>query len=178
MRIDTTLFKGIINKNLLCSYIFQYEEAGQFQTIRVRQSSQTKVITPCYSIAISEGYDKNRLFIPSTKYASFVCLFHKSVKLVQENIYDIFPKMDQTDMEVDTRALQRFQTEKAMSTAGLTITPSIWVDEGSQTYPGIRCSGSGNVTIPMEDAIALDQVLKNFDPTQFMISMITLMKQL
>jgi hypothetical protein len=171
MRIDVNLFKGFVNKNLTCVYVFQFEESGQYQTIRTRQNGNI-VINPCYGISISEGYEKNRIYLPANKYAPFVSLLEKTTKLVQENLYEIFPDINNTEFEVDNRVLQRFQTEKAMTTAGITMSPSIWVDEYSQTYPGIRVNGSGFVTVPLEDAISLLTKMKSFDPDNMMMSML------
>lgn len=171
MRIDTVLFKGFINKNLVCHYVFQFEESGQYQTIRTRQNGNI-VINQCYGLSISEGFEKNRIYISANKYPAFVSLLNKSVKLVQENLYEIFPNVNQTEFEIDNRALQRFQTEKAMSTAGIGITPSVWIDEYSQSYPGIRINGSGFITIPLEDAIAFATKLSMFNPDNMMLSML------
>lgn len=175
MKIDTCLYKGFINSDLRCSFIYQFEQDGQFQTIKTRPSGNVG-ISPSFGISISEGYDKNRIYMPAARYYPFATLLDKTVKLVSENLYEIFPDVNNTEFEIDSRALERFQTEKAMSTAGFTMVPAVWVNETSQCFPGIRISQqNGFVVVPLEDAIPMSKMFLSFDPHNYALSMLRIL---
>ena len=46
------------------------------------------------------------------------------------------------------------------------IVPALYVSESQETLPGLNIDDSrgGNVTIPLEDAVAMYDVLKSLDP--------------
>lgn len=175
MRVDTPLFRGTqesVNKNLLVSYVYMFEPTGQFQTVKERSNGNI-TINPSFGISISEGFDKPRIFIPGSKYHAFLTLLTKVTTLVSENLYEIFPNINKIEFEIDSRVLERFQTEKALTTAGMTAIPAVWVDETSSCYPGIRINTSnGYVTIPFEDAIPMCEMFKSFDPIVYSINML------
>ena len=176
MTIDTHIFKGTrdsINKNMLVTYHYTFEETGDFQTIKQKRNSEDYVINPSYRLSISEGFNKPFIYIQGYKYYSFVSLLEKAIKLVSENLFIIFPDVNKIEFETDSRVLERFQTEKALSTAGMTAVPAVWVNEVNECYPGIQInSKNGYVTIPLEDAIPLVEMLKHFDPIIYSISML------
>jgi hypothetical protein len=60
-------------------------------------------------------------------------------------------------------------TEKAMSSAGYTIIPSVWVNDTNESYPAldINSLNHGICRIPIEDALAIDQMFLTFDPNTF-----------
>ena len=151
MRIDSPLYRGNINKNLRVTYNYNFEPSGQYQTI-VQRDNGNVIINPSFSITISEGYEKDRLFIPANKYYPFVTLLRKSVKLISDNLYEIFPNIHSSEFEVDSRVLERFQTEQAMTTCGMTMIPSVWVDESGSCYPAIRINTikCGTIVMPLE----------------------------
>lgn len=175
MRVDTPLFRGTqdsVNKNLLVSYVYTFEQGGKFDTVRQRANGNM-VINPSFGISISEGYDKPQIFIPGIKYYQFTTLLEKTVNAISENLYEIFPNVNRIEFEIDSRVLERFQTEKAMTTAGMTAVPAVWVDETSSCYPGVRINTkNGSVIIPLEDAIPLKEMLKGFDPIVYSINML------
>lgn len=175
MRVDTPLFRGTqdsVNKNLLVSYVYTFEQGGKFDTVRQRANGNM-TINPSFGISISEGFDKPHIFIPGVKYYQFTTLLEKTVNAISENLYEIFPNVNRIEFEIDSRVLERFQTEKAMTTAGMTAVPAVWVDETSSCYPGIRINTkNGYVIIPLEDAIPLKEMLKGFDPIVYSINML------
>ena len=175
MTFDTHIYRGTqesINTHLLVSYHYMFEPEGQYQTIKEKRNGGY-VINPSFGISISEGFDKPRIFIPGNKYYSFVTLLDKAITTVSENLFTIFPDVNKIEFEVDSRALERFQTEKALSTAGMSAVPAVWSNETNECFPGIRInSKNGCVIIPLEDAIPLVDLLKHFDPIVYSISML------
>lgn len=175
MRIDTPILRGTqdsVNKNLLVSYVYTFEESGQFQTVKERPNGSI-TINPSFGISISEGFDKPRIFIPGNKYYSLVTLLDKTINLVSENLYEIFPNVSKIEFEIDSRVLERFQTEKALTTAGMTAVPAVWSDDTNCCYPAIKVMmTTGSVMIPLEDAIPMTEMFKNFDPINYSISML------
>ena len=97
----------------------------------------------------------------------------KAIKLVSENLFEIFPNISKTEFEADERVLERFQTEKALSVAGMTAMPATWVNAQSECFPAIKIeSKHGCVTIPLEDAIPLEAMLNGFDPIVYSLTML------
>lgn len=175
MKIDTPLFRGTqdsVNKNLLVSYVYTFEQGGQFDTVKQRPNGNM-VINPSFGISISEGFDKPRIFIPGVKYYQFLTLLDKTVTTISENLYEIFPNVNRIEFEIDSRVLERFQTEKAITTAGMTAVPAVWVDDTNSCFPGVRINTkNGSVIIPLEDAIPMVQMFKCFDPILYSINML------
>jgi hypothetical protein len=176
MTIDTYIFRGSrdsVNKDLSVVYNYKFEPSGNFQTIKENRTNSGYVIYPTYAITISEGYGKQRLFITGNRYYSFTSLLDKAIKLISENLFTIFPNVNKFEFETDSRVLERFQNEKALSTAGMTAIPAVWSNEQNECFPGIKISSmNGSVIIPLEDAIPLVEMLKHFDPIVYSISML------
>lgn len=175
MTYDTQIYKGTkesVNPSLLVTYLYNFDMDGDFPTIREKKNGGY-VINPSFGISISEGFDKPRIFIPGVRYYSFSTLFEKAIKLVSENLFTIFPNVNKIEFEIDSRALERFQTEKALTTSSMTAYPAVWCDETNACYPGIRINTKqGYVTIPLEDAIPLSELFKRFDPLLYSINML------
>lgn len=176
MRIDSILYRGFINKDLRVSYVYNYESAGQYPTI-VQRGNGNLAINPSFGISISEGFDRQRIYIPANRYYPFAALLRKSVNLISDNLYDIFPNVNRMEFEVDSRVLERFKTEQALTTHGMTIVPEVWVDSTSTCYPGIRINTqkSGTVSIPFEDAIPIADMLNSFEPHSFGLSLLRIL---
>jgi len=175
MTVDTQLYRGSkesVNPNMLVLYLYMFESEGTYQTIKEKRNGGYS-INPSFGISISEGFDKPRIFIPGNRYYSFVTLLDKAITLVSENLFTIFPNVNKIEFEIDSRVLERFQTEKALSTVGMTAYPSVWHDETDACFPGIKINTKqGSVTIPLEDAIPLCEMLKRFDPIVYSINML------
>lgn len=176
MTYDTVLYRGSkygsVNPDMMIAYTYQFEEGGNYPTIKLKRAGGL-IINPSFGITIFEGYDKNKLYIPGMKYYAFATLLDKTVTNIQEHIFTLFPNVNSTEFEVDSRALEIFQTEKALTTAGMTAVPAVWTNNTSECFPGVKISSkNGTVTIPLEDAIPIVAMLKQFDPIVYAVSML------
>lgn len=174
---DTTIFRGSkdsCNKDLRITYIYSYaNELEKFPTVREKNNGNGVTIDPSFAMSISEGFEKGRLFIPGNKYFAFISLFDKAVDLISDNLYTLYPNISRVDFEIDSKALERFQTEKALAVAGITAMPSIWCDEMNKSYPSVKFNSVlGTVNIPLEDAIQIREMFKRFDPICYAASML------
>lgn len=174
---DTQIYRGSkegsVNPDLLITYIYKWEDNQEnFPSIRLKRNGGVS-INPSFAISVSEGFDKPRIFLPGIKYYAFVSLLDKAVTKIQENLFTLFPNISSTEFEVDSRALEIFQTEKAFTTAGMTAVPAVWTNATSECFPGVKISSkNGFVTIPLEDAIPIVMMLKHFDPICYSVSML------
>lgn len=177
--INMRMYSGSINKDLMVNYCYTYipngEPDNKFPTFKTTAKG-TKIIDHTFGLAISEGFNMSRLFIPGRIWHSFVSLLDKTIKAITESLYEIFPDINKSEFEVDSRVLERFQTEKACSTAGMSMTPGVWVDKSSQCYPAIRISTpfDGILVIPLEDAIPLSKILNNIDPLLYGLQLLNI----
>lgn len=175
MTYDMTIYRGSKESNnpdFIITYQYKFEQNGEYPTVK-RKKNGGYIISPSFSISLSEGFDRNRLFIPSSLYYPFISLFDKSVKLISDNLFILFPDISRMEFEVDPKALERFQTEKALTTAGMTGMPSTWVNKFNETFAALRISSKyGVITIPIEDAVAINELFKTFDPMVYSISML------
>jgi hypothetical protein len=177
MTHDTVLYRGSKegspNPSLLISYLYMYEDnPDNFPTVKVRRNGGIS-LNPSFGISISEGFDKPRIFIPGMKYYAFVALLEKAVTRIQENLFTLFPNISSTEFEVDSRALEIFQTEKAFTTLGMTAVPAVWSNPTNECFAGVKISNkTGSAIIPLEDAIALVAMFKSFDPIVYAASML------
>lgn len=171
MRINYRLFRGSTDKKLTVLYVYQFEPSGDFQTVLQRENGTISIL-PSFGISISNGFDKDRVYITSSQYFSFTSLLEKCVKLTSEHLYEIFPNVGRAEFDIDTKTLERFQTEKALSTDGITMTPAVWIDETNQCYPGIQINTLklGSIRIPLQDAIPIEKMFSTFDPHLFGLS--------
>ncbi len=174
MKIDTILYKGLINKDLRVSYIYSYDRDGQYQTIKQKPSGRYSLFQS-FSIDISEGFEKPDVFVPANRYYQFTQLLSSTVKKISENLYDLFPNIGQPEFDIDSRTLERFQTEQALMSGGMTMMPAVYADESNTTHAGIRISssiGNKSMTLPFEDAIPISKMFETFDPQVFGLSML------
>lgn len=175
MTYDTIIFRGSQDSNnpkLLVTYIYSFNTDEKYPTVKQKRNGGYS-IDPSFSISISEGFDKPRIFIPGNKYFAFISLFRKALQLIKENLFTIFPNVTKSEFEVDSRALERFQTEKAMAVAGMTAEPGVWVNETNECFPALRISSKlGSIMIPIEDADPLIEAFTIFDPVVYSVSML------
>lgn len=177
MKLDTILYrstKDSINPDLMVSYHYQFgPSGGDYPTVKEKPNGNI-TLDPSFAMSISEGFEKNSIFIPGKKYYPLLTLLNKAIKLTSDNLYKIFPNVDKTEFETDSRVLEIFQTEKAMSTNGMTAYPAVWHDSTDMCYPGIRLtSKNGAVVIPLDDAIPIVEMMKRFDPIVYSINMLS-----
>lgn len=173
-RINYKLFRGTIDKKLSVLYNYAFEQGGDFPTVYQREGSPSVTISPSYGINITHGYDQDHVYIPSNQYYVFASLLETAVKLISDHLYELFPNVGRSEFEIDTKSLERFQTEKAIANAGITMIPAVYVDDTNQCYPGIQINTLklGNIRIPLQDAIPLSKMLNAFDPNVMSISML------
>jgi hypothetical protein len=166
-KLNTLLMNGYVNKDLKIKYSFTLETESKFQTVYESQKGDI-YLSPYYSITITEGFQRPSVFIQGRQYHGFVKLLDKSIQLIRENFYELFPNPNQMEFEVDSSVLERFITEKAMSSVGITIVPCVWVDQQQLSYPGIQITTSSTqgydlIKIPFEDAISMSQMFNTMD---------------
>ncbi len=174
MKINYSLFRGSVNKNLSILYVYRFEPAGDFATVKERPNGSV-AIYPAFGISVSNGYDRDSVYITSSQYFAFTSLLEKSVKLISEHLYELFPNVDRAEFEIDGKMLDRFQTEKAVSSDGITMIPAVWVNsETNQCHPGLKIETLkyGSICIPLQDAIPAAKMFETFDPHLFGVSML------
>jgi len=162
LKIDHLLMRGYVDKDLRVSFRYKFSDA-EYAT--VRQHGDFIFINPTYAIVISRSFDDS-IFIPDRKYFAFVSLLTKTVKLISDDLYKLFPDVNDIEFGIDHKMLDIFRVEKAMSTNGITMLPTVWSDSNSKCYPGIEICGDNRCfKFPLEDAIAMVQLFSTFDPT-------------
>lgn len=177
MNISSTLYRGIVNKELKVEYVLQYESGGQYQTVRKRENGGY-LIRPAFGLSISEGFEKSRVFIPSNKYYHAISLLQKINKIVAENIFEIFPNSgSKTEFSIDSKMLDRYQTEKALSVSDMSVYPCIYANETNECFPAIQLNTSkSSVRIPFDDSLAIEKMFSTFDPHIYGSSLLTMLR--
>ena len=161
LKIDHLLMRGSVDTDLRVSFRYKFSDS-EFAT--VKQHGDFISINPTYAIVISRSFEDS-IFIPDRKYFSFVSLLAKTVKLISDDLYNLFPDINDIEFGIDHKMLDIFRVEKAMSTNGITMLPTVWSDANSKCYPGIEISDNSRCfKFPMEDAIAMVQLFSVFDP--------------
>ena len=163
MKLDHLLMRGFADKDLRVSFRYKFSDE-EFATIK--QHGDFVSINPTYGIVIGRSFEDS-VFIGDRLYWSFVTLLEKSVKMISDSLYDLFPDVNDIEFGIDTKMLNIFRVEKAMNTNGMTMLPVVWVDKTSKCYPGIEVFGTTVRTFkfPLEDAIAMVKLFSVFDPS-------------
>lgn len=168
--IKLNLYKGMeINKDLQMSFNVTYEYNSQYDTIKM--VGETLYFQRSYALSISEGYGRAHLFITSNEWFQFVSILKKSIKLIQENFHNIFPSVGKFNRDdLDTKELERFQTEKCLYLNGISIIPIVYSTE-YDSFPGIMIRNKRNesIRIPFEDAIIISEILDKIEPNALSI---------
>lgn len=163
--VKISLYKGMdINKDLQVTMNIVYDYNSQFATIKT--IGENLYFNRAYALSISEGYDKARIFMTNNEWAPFVSILRKSIRLIQENFHSIFPSQGKFNRDdLDTKELERFQTEKCLYLNGISIIPIVYTTE-YDTFPGILIRNKRNesVRIPFEDAIIISEILDKIEP--------------
>lgn len=184
-RVDTLLFSGSVNKDFRINYLFTIKDGddkfapAKYSQVYDQAGSPTDVlkIFPSILLNISEGFGKAFILIGTNKYFSFVTLLSKTVDLISAHLYEIFPDADKIEFEGDAKMLEIYRNEKAMTSNGITMYPTIYVDNTNQCYPAIKCTTDKypmGITIPMEDAIAMNKLFSTFEPITYGLTMMQL----
>lgn len=179
MRASYKLFRGSVNPNMSVLFSYDYATTGQFQTITRRETGSISIM-PSFGINISNGFDKDRIYITAYQYYSFASLLKKTVNMISEHLYEIFPNAGRSEFEIDNKTLDRFQVEKAMSTDGMTMVPIVYVDDTNQCFPGVLINTLkfGSIRLALQDAISMSKMFDGFDPYSFSLAMCQLCRSL
>lgn len=173
--VDSQLYRGSVNKELTINFHYTYSDEGKYPS--VQQRNNVVKIYPSFIVNISEGYGKPFIPILSAAYSSFTSLLDKSLKQITENLYTIFPDVGKIEFDIDSKTLEIYETEKAISTNGMTAVPAVWVDSTSQCFPAIKITSVKypmGVKIPLEDAMAMSKMFSCFDPHTYGLTLLTL----
>ena len=176
-RINYKLYRGSINKFMSVTYTYTFETEGKFSTIYQPEHGNSVTISPTFGISISNGFEKDQVYIPAHQYYHFTALLETAVKLISEHLYELFPNVGKMEFEINAKTLERFMTEKSVASNGITIVPCMYVDETNQCYPGIHITSTnlGNIKIPLQDAIPISKMLMSLQPHELGISMLRIM---
>ena len=180
-RITHTLAYGLVNKDLRVEYLFTLDTDpnSKFQTIKQNPNGSYR-IRPSFALSISEGFEKDHIFIPSNKYWQFIDILSRSVNLISENLYDLFPNIGRPEFDIDTKALEIFRTEKALSVGGFSILPCVYVNENSECIASIRIQTvkEESLRIPIDDAKMIVRMLSHFDPIGYGLTNLSMLGKL
>ena len=174
--IESILYRGTTDRTLRISYVFELVLEGKYLNIKENESTGKITTYPSFIITISTMNPQIRFTIGSNKYYTFVVLFEKSLKLIQENLFDLFPDVGSIEFDMDNSTLERFQKEKALSSSGITIIPAIYTDGTSGCFPGMRISLDNKncgITIPLDDAIGICQLFRTFEPNIYGLTLMS-----
>lgn len=175
-RIDSQLFRGVVNKDLNVNFMYTFTDEGNFQTIVEREGAVK--IQQSFLLGISEGYGRPFITVQSNVYPSFISLLDKSIKLISENLYDIYPDIGKIEFDIDSKTMEIYQTEKAIQTAGMIMVPDVWIDMSQQCFPAIKMTSTKypmGVKIPLEDAVAMSKMLSCFDPNVYGLTLLRIL---
>lgn len=183
-RVSMTIFTGAINKDLRVTFGYTYTSdngEGKYPTVRMSDRG-TIIINHSYSLTLNTDYSTQGLFIVGKDWERFCVLLEKTIKLISESLYELYPEIDSTEFTVDSRTLDRFKVEKACTSGGMSMYPDIWVSKDGQTYPAIQINTSiGSCTtmkLPLEDAIPLSRALNKIDPNLYGLNIIEAMESM
>lgn len=154
-----------------------YESHEQYNTVSITPGGTIK-IRPTWMIKFDNGFNEDSLIITSTRYYPFMLLLEKSCKLISDNFLDLFPNIGRIEFEIDSKVLDTYQTEKAISTVGMSIIPAVYVDKEGVCAPGMRImSDKSSIIIPFEDALPIPNLLKSLDPNNLMLNLLNHVKE-
>jgi hypothetical protein len=174
--IESVLLKGFISKGFAISYLYDYDlDNPKFPTIK---EIDDKNISIDGSFVIKIRYGKDQIiWVPRNKYSAFVSLLEKATRMTQENLFELFPDIGNIEFDMDDSALDRFQKEKALNTAGFTMMPAVWTDGSGTCLPGIMISDEKGhaITIPLEECIGINQMFKVFDPYTYGMQILSML---
>lgn len=172
MRLNHLLMVGSVDPLLRVTYTYDFQSDGRFSTV-IQPKADFVSIYPSFALRISRSFEDG-IFIPGKKYFPFVTLLEGTTALISKHLYEIFPNVDKTDFETDPKAIERFRTEKALYTNGMTIVPTVWVNNTNECFPGLKISGTNMNTFsfPLEDALPMVKMFNVFDPYNMGMSML------
>lgn len=171
---DTTLFRtntDSVNKDINVVYRFIFEDSGDYTTIREKRNGNGIVFNPSFALIINDNSRGRNIYLPGNRYYAFITLLEKSIKLIRENLYTIFPNIGKIEFEIDSRVLERFQTEQAIFSGGIKMVPAVWSNSTDECFPGIMIMyKESSVILPLEDTLPLMEMLRHFDPMTYALT--------
>ena len=171
LKLDHLLLRGSVDKDLRISFRYKFSD-GEYAT--VKETNGFVWINPTYAIVISRSFEDS-IYINDRKYYSFAVLLEKTIKLISDSLYDLFPDINDIEFGIDSKMLDIFRVEKAMNTNGITMLPTVWSDNTSKCYPGIEIlTDSRAFRLPLEDAIAMSKLFSVFDPSSMGVNLLRL----
>lgn len=179
MKIYVDLYKGFICKNLVCQFNCSYEPDPESKIKTFAYGQGWGSIRISYALCIKAGYkDRSGIFITDKQFGSFRVLLKNSIKLISENLYDLFPNIGSPEFEISTKALERFKMEKVQSSMNITIVPTVYVSTTQETFPGLCIDDGrgGTAVLPLEDAVSMHETLKSLDPINLSMNIIQMLR--
>lgn len=167
MRIDHLLLRGNVDNELRVSFKYDFK-TDEYPTIK-QPRPEIVSINPSYAIVIFRSFEDS-LYITAKRYFPFTILLEKSIKQISDHLFDLFPDINDQEFGIDSKMLNIFRTEKAMSTANITMIPCVWIkSDTNECYPGIEISGLNLNTfrMPLEDAMSISKLFSLFEPINF-----------
>lgn len=177
-RISYTLMWGSVNKDLRIDYIYTIDNdpESKYRTIKKNEDTLSMIIKPSHAMAISEGFDKPRLFIPGAHITMVFDMLSKTVRATSEHLKELYPDISKPEFDINQDALNNFTINNAVSVNGYNALPGIYVTPENECKPAIRVTNSKGdfVRIPLTDAILITKHMEHFDPDVFDIQMLQL----
>ena len=167
MTVYVDIYRGFHCKHLQVSFVYKFINGPDEKYKTYASGNNWGAIRHSYGLSVRTSTDRTTsLFITDRQFGAFRTLLKNSIKIISENLYELFPKLGSVEFEINEKALERFKIEKAQSAMNIIIVPALYVSESQETLPGLNIDDSrgGNVTIPLEDAVAMYDVLKSLDP--------------
>lgn len=175
MKIEHILYHSDIEKTFRCSILFDFvtEESERYKSYSQNPETGKVTIYPYHNLIMSRSYE-DRIFIPTRRYSQFIILLERSIKLISEHLYELYPNVTKNEFEIDHKTLEIFQTERALSIAGMTMIPDIFVNEVSETFPAVHISMSNGSTfkLTLNDAMGISKILNIVDPYNLGLSLL------
>ena len=179
-RINYTLAYGSINKDFRMDFICTLEDdpESKYRTITKKPEFPTVYIRPNYAFQLSEGFEKPRMFIPGSHARLLFDMLSKTVRAVTEKLKILFPKIGNTEFDIDEVALQDFTINNAMTVIGYTALPCVYVTPNNECKPAIRITNTKGefIRIPLTDAVIIVKTYEHLDIDSFYMMLVDMMK--
>ena len=172
MKVYINIYNGFICRKLECQFVYTYIDDPESKYRTYRSGKNWGAIYLSYALSINTGSGEKGFFVTDRQYGAFKALLKNSIKLISENLFELFPNVGSPDFEMSERVLERFKAEKAQSSMNITILPALYVSPSQETFPGMELDdGRGaRIVIPLEDAVAMYETLKTLDVVNLSLS--------
>lgn len=178
-RINYTLVYGSINTDLRVdfSYVYDTDPENKYKSIREYPEHNSTYIRGNYSITISEGFGKARLFIPGGHMTCVLDILTRTIKAVGEHYKELYPHANLPEYDIDKTALDKFNREHTVLVNGYTAVPCIYANSNNECNPALRISSKREtVVVPLTDAIIIAKKLDVFDADTFGMMLLNMLR--